>query len=324
MAKSPRKGSLILDVVSIGMVILAILGAAVRFGPDRTKRQASNLYLLASGDVQGCTFRDFWSPLDADLQDAGVELLGQIKPIGEDGPLAHWDTPFGDFWTPPGNDLLVLLAEYAVDVYGAESPLFHKGDVVMDFGANIGTFSRRAFEAGASKVIAVEPSPLNVQALARNFAKEIEEGRFVLVPKAVWNEPGEMTLNIYELSVLDSLVMDERHEAPLKTQVPVELVTIDSLVEELGLERVDFIKMDIEGAERQALQGAAETLRRFRPRMAIAAENLLDDVEAVPAAVAAAVPGYQVEYGRCLNIRPGTMRPEAIRFTPPGLVSAAD
>ena len=317
MPESAPQRSRVLDVVSVVVLLAAIAGLALRFGPARMKVQAANLYVIVAGDAVGCTIEDVWNPLDADLYAAGKDLMNRIERVDSEGGLSNWSTPFGEFWTPPGNDLLILLAEYAVDVYGVESPLFQEGDVVMDLGANIGSFSRRAFDAGAAKVIAVEPSPLNIAALKKNFEKEIADGRFVLIPKAVWNEPGEMILNVYELSVLDSLVMQERHEAPVKKRHPVELVTVDSIVEELGLERLDFIKMDIEGAERQAIEGAAETLRRFRPRMAIAAENLPDDVEAVPAAVLAAAPDYQYENGRCLAIRDGMLRPEAIRFSPP-------
>jgi hypothetical protein len=53
-------------------------------------------------------------------------------------------------------------------------------------------------------------------------------------------------------------------------------VPIDDVVQELSLPRVDFIKMDIEGAEMKALQGAASVLRRYRPQMAIAVEHTDD------------------------------------------------
>lgn len=305
------------------MLALAALLAVVRFGPDRAKLQAANLYLFAAGDVKGCGIDDIWRPLDADLRDAGLKMHSQIRQLEVDGPLVRLQTPAGSFWTPLGNDSLFLLAEYAVDIYGVGGTQIRPGDVVMDLGANVGMFSRRALDAGASRVIAVEPSPLNVESLRRTFAEEIEDGRFILVPKAVWNEPGRMMLKVYDLSVLDSLVMEERPEAPVRSEVPVELVTIDALAEELGLERLDFVKMDIEGAERQAIEGAVETLRRFRPRMAIATENLLDDIEAVPAAVLAAVPGYTARNGRCRNIRDGVLRPEVVEFLPPAPDSQA-
>jgi FkbM family methyltransferase len=62
----------------------------------------------------------------------------------------------------------------------------------------------------------------------------------------------------------------------------VQTVTLDDYVELLGLERVDFIKMDIEGAEALALRGAMGTLRRFRPRLAICLYHRWDDAWRLP------------------------------------------
>ena len=53
-------------------------------------------------------------------------------------------------------------------------------------------------------------------------------------------------------------------------------------VQTCALPIFDFIKMDIEGAERVALAGATQTLRRFRPRLAISVYHRVDDIWAVP------------------------------------------
>ncbi len=72
------------------------------------------------------------------------------------------------------------------------------------------------------------------------------------------------------------------------------VTTIDDTVEALGLERVDFIKMDIEGAERQALRGARRTIARWKPSLSICAYHRPDDAEAIPAVVRNARPDYHV------------------------------
>lgn len=61
----------------------------------------------------------------------------------------------------------------------------------------------------------------------------------------------------------------------------IRAVRIDDVVSELGLQRVDFIKADIEGAERYPLRGARETISRFSPRMALCVYHLHDDPEVV-------------------------------------------
>ena len=98
------------------------------------------------------------------------------------------------------------------------------------------------------------------------------------------------------------------------SEIEVDLVTIDDIVTELQLSRVDFVKMDIEGAERNALKGAIETLRRFQPALAIATENLPDDIHVLPRIIHEAVPGYRQTNGRCLRIQPTIIRPEVVYF----------
>ena len=82
---------------------------------------------------------------------------------------------------------------------------------------------------------------------------------------------------------------------------------------ELKLERVDFIKMDIEGAERNALAGARQTLARWHPRLALSAYHRPDDPEKIPAAVFAAWPGYRMECGPCADAKT-FVRPDVLYF----------
>src|SRR5207253_3138935 len=63
---------------------------------------------------------------------------------------------------------------------------------------------------------------------------------------------------------------------------PVKVTTIDKHVAGNKIPRIDFIKMDIEGAELPALQGAAETLRRWRPRLAISLYHRQEDIFTIP------------------------------------------
>jgi hypothetical protein len=59
--------------------------------------------------------------------------------------------------------------------------------------------------------------------------------------------------------------------------IEIKTITIDDFVRRYSLGRVNFIKMDIEGAESHALTGASDTIRRFRPRLAISAYHSLDN-----------------------------------------------
>jgi FkbM family methyltransferase len=61
-------------------------------------------------------------------------------------------------------------------------------------------------------------------------------------------------------------------------ETTIDVTTVDRVVDELKLDRVDFIKMDIEGGEVDALRGADSTLRRFAPRLAICVYHLPHDL----------------------------------------------
>ena len=80
--------------------------------------------------------------------------------------------------------------------------------------------------------------------------------------------------------------------------VEVPAVPIDDVVDELGLETVDFIKMDIEGAERHALAGARRTLERFAPRMALCVYHNEEDYEVLSQIAREARPDYRVDSDR--------------------------
>lgn len=230
-----------------------------------------------------------------------------------EGEVTLFRTPEGDWWAPSTNKtgLQFGIAEHAREPYGLPA----KGQIVLDAGANVGLFTRAALDAGAKLVVAIEPVPANVEALKRNFSAEIAEGRVVVYPKGVWNAEDTLEMYLYSESQLDSFTMTSRPEsvsAPKRVALP--LTTIDALVRELNLPRVDFIKMDIEGAEKQALEGGAETLRRYRPRLAVATENLPNDAVAIPQSVFALVPEYEEQRGECVQLENGIIAPEVTFF----------
>ena len=122
------------------------------------------------------------------LQKENVSALRAVsKVIRTDEQYSLWDTPAGQYWMPTasGDSLIYDLSEQKRNIYGTD---IHVGDIVLDAGANVGVFTRKALWAGASKVIAIEPGPENLECLRRNFASEIADGRVVLYPKGVWNK----------------------------------------------------------------------------------------------------------------------------------------
>jgi FkbM family methyltransferase len=228
------------------------------------------------------------------------EFIRTSTVVKEEQGLKLWHTPRGDYWMPGGDDhvLMSLLAEQDHRIYGRGDQGVHAGDIVLDCGAHVGTFTRVALKAGAKQVVAIEPAPANLECLRRNLAAEIAAGLVIVYPKGVWERNGTLTFHVEpHNSAGDSIVFDEheKHEGDF----PVPVSSIDSLALELKLSRVDFIKMDIEGSERHAVAGAARVLREFRPRMALCTYHLPDDPVAVPRAVTSIVPDYKFDCGPC-------------------------
>ena len=236
-------------------------------------------------------------------------------PVEKSSGLVKWHTPHGLFWAPEGTSVPFLLSEQLGKFYGDGQRRVRAGDVVLDCGANIGTFTWEALSAGASLVVAIEPSERNVESLRRNFAREIEQGKVIVYPKGVWHQDEVLGFFVYDNSALDSIVMETRTEEQKQARkITIPVTTVDRIVSELKLKRVDFIKMDIEGAERNALRGSRNTLAQFRPRMSIATENLADDPQVVPTVVKELRPDYQKECGRCTPRSLTRIEPDVFYF----------
>ena len=133
---------------------------------------------------------------------------------------------------------------------------------VLDIGAQFGYYAllaaRRVGSAGC--VYAFEPVPSNVDLLERNIQLNGYSETIHAVPKAVGNRHTQETLYVYRGS--DSHSMYRHPRVAVKETIRVECVTIDEF---LGGQRVDVIKMDIEGHEPSALAGMAHTIARSDP-----------------------------------------------------------
>ena len=139
-----------------------------------------------------------------------------------------------------------------------------RGLVVLDLGANLGVFATRAAKAvgPSGRVIAVEPHPDNFARLQGN-ARRNGLAWLECVQAAAGDRDGQVELFVHERGINHSIVRGSGKS------VTVPLRTVDGLVRERGLTRVDFLKIDIEGAVPAALRGASETLKRLKPLIAL-------------------------------------------------------
>lgn len=274
--------------------------------------------LHLAGRTEGCNFEQASDPFGPVIASEARRLNSASSILEKDGPLVLWRTPERDMWAARSTDILYFLARMNVGVYDPPNNPVQAGDVVLDGGANVGAFVHHALRSGAAKVVAIEPSPVNVECLRRTYRGEIASGRVVVVPKAIWNETGgTLQMRTFAHSGFDTVVADNVVGKGDFESIDVPMTTIDAIVADLGLERVDFIKMDIEGAERKALRGAVETIQEHRPQMAVATENLPDDIHVLPQVIAEIEPSYRQTNGGCVaDITKTWLRPLAISLSP--------
>jgi FkbM family methyltransferase len=143
-----------------------------------------------------------------------------------------------------------------------------EGDVVVDAGAFTGDYtvfaSRRVGPKG--KVIAFEPDEKNRRILKRNLQKERTQN-VIIVPKGLWNEDTELSFDCSH-GLQSSITTGA-------TGPKVSVATLDNELHRLGISKIDVLKMDIEGAEIQAIEGSRETLKANPVHVIIASYHLV-------------------------------------------------
>lgn len=160
------------------------------------------------------------------------------------------------------------------------------GDHAIDGGAYTGEtalwLAERCGPEGTVTAFEVDPSSLPV--LRSNLRANGDVGRRVRVrEEALWDS--DTQLGLQPAGAASSVAPGDGH--------PVEAVALDSLVEAGELERVDFLKLDIEGAELRALKGAERTIRDFNPRLAVAIYHHWADIVEIPRWLSRAAPHYR-------------------------------
>jgi FkbM family methyltransferase len=215
-------------------------------------------------------------------------IVERSKLLASSDGLEQWDTPRGTYWVVKGNfgDMAHVLGEQEAEIYGDGVRGVRAGDIVLDCGAHFGGFVRTALAHGASKVVAIDITPETLECLRRNFKDEVVAGKVVVYGNGVWDKEDVLSLRRGPSAWSDRVGGRGTDK--------VQLTTIDKIVDELGLSRVDFIKMDIEGAEWNALAGAKATLKKFRPRMALASYHKPNDAVTLSKLGRELLPGYAI------------------------------
>jgi FkbM family methyltransferase len=175
-----------------------------------------------------------------------------------------------------GIDLCIyLLGAYEPRTLRAFSPYVKPGAVVLDIGANIGAhtlhFARLVGPAG--RVYAFEPSDYGCAKMRANLAlnpglaaRVSVQQRFLVADGA---EPMPATVYCRWPVANEHHDLNADHLGKPEPLAGATAVTADGFCEGLPLERLDFVKLDVDGHELQVLEGFRRSLARFRPAILV-------------------------------------------------------
>lgn len=175
-------------------------------------------------------------------------------------------------WVEPHLRRGYLAGLYEPDVTRAIEAHCSAGMTTIDIGAHRGYFTliMSRIVGPEGRCIAFEPEPDNARFLRTTIAaNHLTNVRVEQL--AIGAASGTVAFRGHELSTmgrLDALVGESSRHA-FGDYVMVEATTLDAYATSLPLDRLDFAKVDVEGAERMVIDGASETLRRFRPTLLI-------------------------------------------------------
>jgi FkbM family methyltransferase len=158
-----------------------------------------------------------------------------------------------------------MLSEFPVDTLAG---LVKEEDVCLDIGANLGlTTLLLATLAPRGQVYAFEPNPTTFEMLKRNITQN-GATQVSCHNLALSSASGSLRFWSNEKALACSFAIRAEDSATAEVFsdfITVPAISVDDFVAQVGLNRLDFIKIDVEGFELDVLAGCADVLRRFRP-----------------------------------------------------------
>ncbi len=200
-----------------------------------------------------------FSPLSRALRIVGDKIIQDAKVIVDDVIYVLIDL----------SSLYIIQPKYEEEVKRFLLSNMVPNGVFINIGAHIGKYALLiAKKYPDAKVIAIEPNPIAYDALSK--ALKINNVNNVQVFNIALSDSDNSTdLCIRRSSVVSSI---EEFESCIEIR-KVITKTLDSLINELGLGRVDLINIDVEGAELRVIKGSLNTIVRFKPKLMIECED---------------------------------------------------
>jgi FkbM family methyltransferase len=159
-----------------------------------------------------------------------------------------------------------FLGEYEKVLTEIVQALLREGDTCLDVGANFGWYTTifHKYCGPSGEVHAFEPVPPTFRELEENYALMGSPANVVINNLALGEKADELTINLFEgLSSGHASMSDQGRADAISFKCDV--VTLDSYLEERNVRDVNFVKVDIEGAELMFLKGAERLFAQKTP-----------------------------------------------------------
>lgn len=233
--------------------------------------------------------------------------------LAEDIPC---DLPPEPMQDPLGQDIKVWTVRYegeSIAFYGSKPSVYsvregqqyyyearaarvmpEEGDTLLDCGAYLGEMTMRfAVDVGAhGNVVGFDPFPSHVAIAAETARRNGFEGRVRFVAAGLGSTSTVSSLE--EVVAPGTPGAGSEIDCGRRLDAADSLISIDDYCAWSGLERVDFLKMDIEGSEIAALKGSHETISKWRPKLAICVYHRYDDLWTIPNMIRDLYPFYDL------------------------------
>jgi len=161
----------------------------------------------------------------------------------------------------------LFMREFEPDEVRFLQSVLKKGDVVLDIGANAGIYSLLASRivGPAGHVYAFEIGPEEIRLFRHNLQLNGVEN-VTLLAYAVSDQTGQASFALAQDGAMNSLAQNDHPHQAIQSWLTVDTITLGEAARRHGIDRVDFIKMDVEGAEKLVFEGGLDALRAWKPR----------------------------------------------------------
>ncbi|MCL2122629.1 MAG: FkbM family methyltransferase [Desulfovibrionaceae bacterium] len=120
-----------------------------------------------------------------------------------------------------------------------------------------------------------EPDPVGFCAASERIKKSAAYDNYEIIPFGLWHKRSKLRFEIKGQGT--HFIKSEKQNT-----IESDVLSVDEFVEDRRLKKINYIKLDVEGAEFHVLKGAMKTIKKYRPKLAVSLYHQLKDLYSIP------------------------------------------